>query len=114
MLLDITMSRMLAGSTLLRDARYNKGTAFSEEERRLLKLEGLLPPHISTQDEQVKRCFDELDRNCPTDFDKYIYMQSLSNRNQTLFFRVMQDRLVDLMPVVYTPTVGEAVRLSTF
>ena len=104
------MTRMLAGSALLRDARFNKGTAFSAEERRLLRLEGLLPPNISTQDDQVKRCFDELD-NCATPFDKYIYMQSLSNRNQTLFFRVMQDRLVDLMPVVYTPTVGEAVRL---
>uniref|UniRef100_A0A7S3P451 Malic enzyme n=2 Tax=Amphora coffeiformis TaxID=265554 RepID=A0A7S3P451_9STRA len=101
------MTRMLSGPTLLRDARYNKGTAFTEQERRLLKLDGLLPSHISTQDQQVKRCFDELD-NCQTPFDKYIYMQSLSNRNQTLFFRVMQERLVDLMPIVYTPTVGEA------
>jgi len=105
------MPRELAGSALLRDARYNKGTAFTSEERRLLSLDGLLPPHISTQDEQVKRCFDELD-HCATLLDKYIYMQSLSNRNQVLFFRVMQERLVDLMPVVYTPTVGEAVSLS--
>jgi len=100
----------LAGSILLRDARYNKGTAFSLEERRLLRLEGLLPPHISTQDDQVQRAFEQLDNNCPTDFDKYIFMQGLSNRNQRLFYRVVQERLFDLMPIVYTPTVGKAVR----
>jgi hypothetical protein len=103
-------TRMLAGSTLLRDARYNKGTAFSEEERRLLRLEGLLPTHISTQEEQVQRALEQLDRNCATPLDKYIFLQGLSNRNQRLFYRVLQDRVVDLMPVVYTPTVGEAVR----
>jgi Malic enzyme, N-terminal domain len=100
----------LTGSALLRDARYNKGTAFTSKERIDLKLEGLLPPHISTQDEQVLRCFTELD-DCHTDLERYVYMQDLAYRNRTLFFRVMQDRLVELLPIVYTPTVGQAVRV---
>ena len=101
---------MLTGSALLRDARYNKGTAFTSKERIDLKLEGLLPPHISTQDEQVERCFAALD-GCHTDLERYVYMQDLANRNRTLFFRVLQDRLVELLPIVYTPTVGQAVRV---
>jgi hypothetical protein len=99
---------MLTGSTLLRDARYNKGTAFTRKERVDLKLEGLLPPRISTQDEQVERCFMALD-NCHTDLERYVYMQGLANRNRTLFYRVLQNRLVELLPIVYTPTVGQAV-----
>lgn len=92
---------------MLRDARYNRGTAFNIEERRKLKLEGLLPPHVSTQDEQVQRCFMSLD-GCHDDLERYVYMQGLSNRNQQLFFRVLEDRLLELMPIVYTPTVGLA------
>jgi malate dehydrogenase (oxaloacetate-decarboxylating)/malate dehydrogenase (oxaloacetate-decarboxylating)(NADP+) len=99
---------MWTGSTLLRDTRYNKGTAFTRQERSDLKLDGLLPPHISTQNEQAERCFQALD-NCHTDLERYVYMQDLANRNRTLFFRVLSDRLVDLMPIVYTPTVGQAV-----
>jgi hypothetical protein len=99
---------MLTGYALLRDARYNKGTAFTLKERKALKLEGLLPPQTSTQDEQVKKCFTVLD-DCHTDLERYVYMQGLANRNRTLFFRVLQDRLVELLPIVYTPTVGQAV-----
>lgn len=99
------------GSKLLRDPRYNKGTAFTKEERRTFKLEGLLPPHIFSQDEQVERCFMALD-NCPTDLDRFIYLQELACRNHKLFFRVLNDRLVDLLPIVYTPTVGLAVRTN--
>ena len=101
---------MLTGSALLCDARYNKGTAFTRKERIELKLEGLLPPHVSTQDEQVQRCFLHLD-SCHTDLERYQCMQDLANRNRTLFFRVLQDRLVELLPIVYTPTVGKAVRV---
>lgn len=100
---------MLTGAALLRDCRYNKGTAFTEKERKDLKLEGLLPPHVSTQDEQVARCFMMLD-DCSTDLQRYVNLQDLANRNRTLFFRVLQDRLVELLPIVYTPTVGLAVR----
>jgi malate dehydrogenase (oxaloacetate-decarboxylating) len=97
------------GTALLHDARYNKGTAFTLEERRLLKIEGLLPPHVSTQDEQVVRAFNILDTTCLTDLEKYSFLQTINNRNQKLFFRLMEDRLTDLMPIAYTPTVGLAV-----
>jgi hypothetical protein len=99
---------MLTGYALLRDARHNKGTAFTPNERKALKLDGLLPPETLTQDEQVKKCFTALD-NCHTDLERYVYMQGLANRNRTLFFRVLRDRLVELLPIVYTPTVGKAV-----
>ena len=99
---------MLTGSALLRDPRYNKGQAFTKAERQKLNLEGLLPPHVLTQDEQVQRCFLILD-SCHDDLEKYIYLQGLNARNHKLFFRVMNDRLVELMPIVYTPTVGKAV-----
>lgn len=98
---------LLAGSQLLNDPRYNKGTAFTREERIALGIEGLLPPNISNQDDQAKRCFAALD-NCHTDLERYTYMQELVMRNRTLFFRVLNDRLEQLMPIVYTPTVGLA------
>ena len=98
------------GADLLHDSRFNKGTAFSITERRALKLEGLLPPHVSTQDEQVTRAFNLFDTTCTTDLDKYSFLQTISNRNQKLFFRLMEDRLTELMPIAYTPTVGQAVR----
>ena len=96
------------GFDLLADARFNKGTAHTEQERRVLKLDGLLPPHVSTQDEQVSRSFENLD-DCCSDLDRYSYLQAVSNRNQRLFFRLLEDRLFDLMPIVSTPTVGLAV-----
>mmetsp|Transcript_23063 Transcript_23063/g.56878 ORF Transcript_23063/g.56878 Transcript_23063/m.56878 type:complete len:121 (-) Transcript_23063:1742-2104(-) len=101
---------LLTGSQLLNDPRFNKGTAFTKEERIALGLEGLLPPNISQQDAQVARNFAALDA-CHTDLERYTYMQDLATRNRTLFFRVLNDRLVDLMPIVYTPTVGLAVSL---
>jgi Malic enzyme, N-terminal domain len=102
------------GAELLHDARYNKGTAFTLEERRVLKLEGLLPSHVSTQDEQVLRAFNLLDTSCPTELDKYSFLQTINNRNQKLFFRLMEDRLTELMPIAYTPTVGLAVSIGVF
>jgi len=102
---------LLTGSQLLNDPRFNKGTAFTKEERIALGLEGLLPPNISKQDDQVARCFAALD-SCHTDLERYTYMQELVTRNRTLFFRVLNDRIMDLMPVVYTPTVGLAVSRS--
>lgn len=103
-----SVSTMLTGARLLNDPTKNKGTAFTLQERIELKLEGLLPPHVADQDEQVQRCFLALD-NCQSDLDRYIYMQELVTRNRTLFYRVLSDRLVELMPIVYTPTVGLAV-----
>merc|ERR1712137_371581 len=86
---------------------YNKGTAFCEEERKKLKLRGLLPPVVESLDSQVARALSQF-RSFGTNIEKYIYLQSLQNRNETLFYRLVLDNLKETMPIVYTPTVGEA------
>ncbi len=95
------------GGDLLHDPILNKGTAFTHDERRSLGLEGLLPPKVSTQDEQVARVRGHY-RKKPDDLEKYIYMTALLERNETLFYRVVLDYIEELMPIVYTPVVGQA------
>jgi len=95
------------GVALLRDPTLNKGTAFTDKERELLGLSGLLPPRVHTIDEQVQRVLGNL-RKKPTDLERYIFLTSLQDRNKTLFYRVLIDNIEDLMPIVYTPTVGQA------
>ncbi len=95
------------GVELLHDSLLNKGTAFTEEERDALGLRGLLPPHVHTQDEQVMRVMENFRRK-PTDLERYIHMMALQSRNQTLFYRVVMDNIEQMMPIIYTPTVGQA------
>jgi len=95
------------GVDLLNDPTLNKGTAFTEEEREKLGLRGLLPPHVHTQAEQVARVMENFNRK-PNSLEKYIHMTALQERNETLFYRVMLDHIVEMMPIVYTPTVGQA------
>jgi malate dehydrogenase (oxaloacetate-decarboxylating)(NADP+) len=95
------------GAALLRDPTLNKGTAFSEEERDILGLHGLLPPHVATQDEQLKRVLENFHR-LETPLSKYIMLESLLDRNEALFFRVVMDHTDTMMPIIYTPTVGLA------
>jgi len=95
------------GLDLLHDPNLNKGTAFTQKERKLLGLEGLLPPHISTMNEQVERVMAGL-RGKPTDLEKHIFLIGLQERNRTLFYRVVIDHLEEIMPLIYTPTVGLA------
>jgi malate dehydrogenase (oxaloacetate-decarboxylating)(NADP+) len=95
------------GADLLHDPLLNKGTAFTAAERDALGLRGLLPPHINTQAEQVHRVLDSFRRK-PSDLEKYIYLISLQERNETLFYRVVMDNLEETMPIIYTPTVGLA------
>ncbi len=95
------------GLALLRDPALNKGTAFTEQERDALGLRGLLPPHVHTMDEQLLRVLRNL-RAKPTDLEKYIFLVSLQDRNKTLFYRVLLENIEELMPIVYTPTVGQA------
>ncbi len=95
------------GEALLHDPLLNKGTAFSEEERWALGLAGLLPPHVHTIEEQVVRVMDNY-RAKQTDLERYIHLVSLQDRNETLFYRVVKEHLEEMMPIIYTPTVGQA------
>ncbi|APG28889.1 NAD-dependent malic enzyme [Syntrophotalea acetylenivorans] len=95
------------GNDLLQNPMLNKGTAFSCAERESLGLIGLLPAHVSTMDDQVSRVMEGVRRN-NTALGKYIAMMALFDRNRALFYRVVTDHLQELMPVIYTPTVGQA------
>ena len=100
------------GVALLQDPALNKGTAFTEAERDTLHLRGLLPPHVATQDQQVGRLLENFRRQ-PTDLDKYVNLRSLHDRNEALFFRLLTDYPDEMMPIVYTPTVGLACQRYT-
>ncbi|HSQ69072.1 MAG TPA: NAD-dependent malic enzyme [Steroidobacteraceae bacterium] len=95
------------GMALLRDPTLNKGTAFTEHERDSLGLRGLLPAHVCPQDEQVERVLENF-RRLDSDLSKYILLEGLYDRNERLFFRVMIECPDEMMPIVYTPTVGLA------
>ena len=97
----------LTGVDLLHNPLYNHGTAFTEEERDTYKLRGLLPPRILTQEQQVQRSLENF-RKKPNDLEKYIYLIGLEDRNETLFYRVVMSNLEEMMPIIYTPTVGKA------
>ena len=95
------------GAALLTDPALNKGTAFTEAERDAFGLRGLLPPRVVSQDEQLLRLLPAV-RNKATPLDQYTYLVGLHDRNTTLFYRLVIDNLEELMPVIYTPTVGQA------
>ncbi len=95
------------GADLLNDPVLNKGTAFTDAERDALGLRGLLPPRVMTQEEQLMRILPGV-RGKPTPLEQYIYLVGLHDRNVTLFYRLVMDHLEELMPVLYTPTVGQA------
>jgi malate dehydrogenase (oxaloacetate-decarboxylating)(NADP+) len=95
------------GMALLRDPLLNKGTAFTEAERDALGLRGLLPAHVLSMEEQVERVLVNL-RSLPNDLEKYIALNSLHDRNEALFFRVVCDNIDEIQPLIYTPTVGLA------
>ncbi len=94
-------------STLLQAPLLNKGTAFTREERDWLGLRGLLPPRISSLGNQVVRVLENFAHE-PDDLARYVYLAGLQDRNETLFYRVLVDHVEQMMPVVYTPTVGKA------
>ncbi|SEP51641.1 malate dehydrogenase (oxaloacetate-decarboxylating) [Amycolatopsis saalfeldensis] len=95
------------GRARLFDALTTKGTAFTHEERRELGLLGLLPIAEKTIDEQVEHTYHEFSTR-RDDLDKHIYLRALQDRNETLFYRLLSEHIEEMMPIVYTPTVGEA------
>jgi malate dehydrogenase (oxaloacetate-decarboxylating)(NADP+) len=98
---------MVRGIDYIRDPRLNKGMAFTLAERQALGLHGLIPPRFKSQAEQVHLCLENLKRYSE-DLNKYIYLMGLQDRNERLFYRILSENVEDMMPIVYTPTVGLA------
>ena len=95
------------GAKLLREAFLNKSTAFTHEERDRLGLRGLLPHRVTNMTQQVERVLENLRRK-EFDIEKYILLAALQERNELLFYRVLIDHIEEMMPLIYTPTVGQA------
>lgn len=96
----------LKGYDLINSPRWNKGTAFSDHERDLFYLHGLLPPHVGSLDDQIERRLQAFARQ-PTSFEKYSFLRNLQDTNETLFYALMVQNVETMLPLVYTPTVGE-------
>jgi malate dehydrogenase (oxaloacetate-decarboxylating)(NADP+) len=97
----------LTGMALLQDPALNKGTAFTEEERDRLHLRGLLPPRVLGREHQLEKVLESF-RSKASDLEKYIYLMSLQDRNEGLFYDLVISHLAEMMPIIYTPTVGQA------
>jgi malate dehydrogenase (oxaloacetate-decarboxylating) len=103
---EIGIETRRTGFDLLNDPMLNKGTAFTDEERNAFALHGLLPPHVGTLDEQVERRLRVL-RAFETDFERYSFLRDLQDINETLFYALLVRNLQEMLPLVYTPEVGE-------
>ncbi|MBT8110314.1 MAG: NAD-dependent malic enzyme [Gammaproteobacteria bacterium] len=106
-MIDQTVPGLHAGVKILHDPVRNKGTAYTEAERDALKLRGLLPPRIHSMAEQELRVLGNI-RAKTTDLERYLYLVALQDRNENLFYRVVINHLEEMMPIIYTPTVGKA------
>ncbi|HEX4041215.1 MAG TPA: NAD-dependent malic enzyme [Xanthobacteraceae bacterium] len=95
----------LSGYELLNDPLLNKGTAFTDDERDAFDLHGLLPPHVAELDYQVKRRLDAF-RGLGSDIQRYVFLRGLQDSNETLFYALLTRNIEEVMPIVYTPTVG--------
>ena len=95
----------LSGQHLLSDSLLNKGTAFTEQERDEFELHGLLPPRVASLDDQVWRRLQVL-RGFATDLERYAFMRELQDTNETVFYALLTQNIEELLPIVYTPTVG--------
>jgi malate dehydrogenase (oxaloacetate-decarboxylating) len=104
---DIVIETALSGQQLLADPFLNKSSAFPVEERIAFGLTGLLPLHVSTMEEQLKRTYENY-RLKDSPLEKYVFLAALQDRNETLFYRLVQTHIAEMVPILYTPTVGEA------
>jgi malate dehydrogenase (oxaloacetate-decarboxylating) len=100
----------LSGVSLLDCPMFNKGSAFPEDERAEFGLHGLLPPHVGSLDEQLARRYADFQQK-RTDLQQHVYLRDLQDRNEVLFYRLMRDHITEMMPLIYTPVVGEACQL---
>ncbi len=97
-----------AGPVLLEFPLLNKGSAFSTQERIDFNLQGLLPDDVETIEEQAERAWSQYNLGFKTDIDKHIYLRNIQDTNETLFYRLLENHLEEMMPIIYTPTVGAA------
>jgi len=95
----------LSGHFLLDHPMFNKGTAFTEQERVAFRLLGLLPPHVNTLEEQVERAFEQF-KVKNSDLERHIFLRALQDQNEVLFYRLVATHISEMTPIVYTPTVG--------
>ncbi len=103
----MNQSKSITGIDLLRTASKNKSTAFTEEERDQLKLRGLLPAAVGSMETQMERVLANIRRK-DSDIEKYIFLSALQDRNERLFYRLIMENIREIMPLIYTPTVGQA------
>ncbi|MFC0117394.1 NAD-dependent malic enzyme [Pseudoalteromonas xiamenensis] len=96
-----------SGPNLLETPLLNKGSAFTQRERETFNLAGLLPPRYETIEEQVERCYQQY-RSFEDNLNKHIYLRAIQDNNETLYYRLVRDHLEEMMPIIYTPTVGDA------
>ncbi|MFF3334036.1 NAD-dependent malic enzyme [Streptomyces sp. NPDC002888] len=101
------------GHTVLNNPRLNRGTAFTRQERQDLDLVGLVPPQVLTQDQQAARAYTQFCSQ-PNDLAKNVYLTALRDRNEVLFHRLLGDHLAEMLPIVYTPTVGTAIERYSY
>ena len=106
---DHSIDMFVRGELVLQNSLLNKGTAFTMEERTRFRLHGLLPPHIKSLQEQVEHCYEEYQKK-PTNLARHIYLRSLQDRNEILFYAFLRQHIAEMLEIVYTPTVGEACR----
>ncbi|MGE7219041.1 NAD-dependent malic enzyme [Priestia koreensis] len=106
---DGSMKTSLRGKDVLSTPMLNKGVAFTEEEREELGLDGILPPTVLTLEEQVKRAYRQF-HSQPNNLRKNVWLNDLHNRNMVLFYRLLTEHLSEMLPIVYTPTVGQAIQ----
>jgi malate dehydrogenase (oxaloacetate-decarboxylating) len=104
--IDRSVQIPFTGPTLLGTPLLNKGTAFSQQERDALHLHGLLPQQVETIEQQAERAYQQY-QACTSDLDKHILLRSIQDSNETLFYRVVDDHLDEMLPIIYTPTVGK-------
>lgn len=97
------------GRQLLKDPFLNKGTAFTAEERRAFCIEGRLPPRIETLEEQVVRLYEQYS-SCKSNLEKYIFLREVQDYNRIQYYALVKRHLEEMLPIVYTPTVGEAIQ----
>ena len=96
-----------AGPSLIETPLLNKGSAFSKEERASFNLTGLLPPRYETIEEQAERAYMQY-KSFDTNMNKHIYLRAIQDNNETLYYKLIQDHIEEMMPIIYTPTVGDA------